>query len=297
MARPRSRASRAMIGPWTGGRLDVAQVGNLVFGGSFGSVNHKFSFASEGNLVDFLKGRIGTTARKMALAAAHRWIDGQPYPLVVEGAALQDNRGRSSSTTQGDRVFWKGHEAAHFGIGTVTSGGEALSIQAARGYLHLKADVAPGGGPLPESVEARGDLVRFALVYDGQTYWAPTFVNRTEGGLERILQPQMSVLIPSHIPPSVDLLEGQLQSIYSDTVEFLLRGYAESPWESRYFQDPKEVAERDIIFQGDPGAFKDAVKAAVTDPGSTLHSELRKDSNVARTFIEEVVADAEAAKT
>jgi hypothetical protein len=300
MPRPNPRSTRvssALAGTSMGGRLDVIQVGNQVFGdSSFGNCNHKYSFSQEADVADFLKGRIVTTANKMVLATALRWLEGRSYPLVVEGATLQDNKGWSSSISQGDRVFWRGIEAAHFGVGTVTNLGEPISIRAARGFLKHKSQAQSQGESTSQAIAAHGDLVRFALSADGSTYWAPTFINRTEGGLERILQPRMSLLIPAAIPRSVDLLEGQLQSVWNDTVHFLLDAYGNTIWRSSFYQDPQEVKEKKTPFKGDPAAFKDAIKAAVRDQGGPLATDLKRAENTSRSFIGEVTTDADAAK-
>ena len=236
----------------------------MVAGSSFSAQNFRFSFADEAQLGDFLSMRISVTIAKFMFAVAQLYAEGTPsFPLSVLGAKLQDGTGSSRTIKGADgRSYLCGIEAAHFGIGTVTRCGEALSWNAAR-QVEVWRKTSGFDRKDVHAFEANGQLAAYGLAHDASTYYAPAFLNRSEGKLEEALQPEMTPFLPQLVPNNPAKLTLALNAIGEGIVAFLVGSTAAAlrPLNERlellnqrgsgareFLQDPSDV--KNLLFKG-----------------------------------------------
>src|SRR4051812_11078628 len=176
-----------------GTRLGVVRIDQKVAGPEFTNPNFMIRFSREDELPGFMARRIDVTVAKIMFAVAQLYAEGgdRYAPLTIEGAQLQHGQGNSVRRVIEGKTYLAGTEAAHFGIGTVTRMGEALSVQAARQVLVWRATSGlPEDDPRAQ-FGANGLLAAYGLAHDAATYLAPAFINRSEGVLETIKQALM----------------------------------------------------------------------------------------------------------
>jgi hypothetical protein len=205
----------------SGARLGVLQTGRQVAGPGFSNPNFSFKLATEDQLPEFMALRIATTSKKFMFAGAQEYAEGgRSVPITVEGAKLQHGTGHSYSSKGTDgRTYYFGIEAAHFGIGTVTRCGEALSSSASF-QVHVWRTTSGFAANDSDAFAANGRLAGFGLAHDASTYYAPAFINQSEGKLEKKLQPEMTRLLPSHILDGASRLELALSATGQQVVQF-----------------------------------------------------------------------------
>jgi hypothetical protein len=221
--------AKYLIGPDNGfiawappsGRSPVYQLGRRLAGPTFSGSSFSLKLMKEDQLSDFMSRRIRVTVSKVLFAAAQTYAEGRMWaPLTVEGATLQDGTGHSSSVEGADgRSYHRGIEAAHFGIGTVIRGGEALSEHAARLVLIERA----AAGVKPNDIRrftASGRIAAFGLAHDASTYTAPRFLNRAEGLVETAVHPDLTLLLPLIVPQGPEALEQAMNTLAARVVEF-----------------------------------------------------------------------------
>jgi hypothetical protein len=157
----------------SGGRLGVVRLGREVAGSTFSTPNFTFSFARESQLPDFMARRISTTVSKFLFAVAQLYVEGRwVAPVTVEGAKVQHGSGNSSWVTGTDgKSYLTGTEAAHFGIGTLSRMGEALSVQAARQVQIWRVTSGLPGSDPRAAFGASGLLAGYGLAHDASTYF------------------------------------------------------------------------------------------------------------------------------
>jgi hypothetical protein len=229
-----------------------------------GAVDQDFTFAfrEEGQLPRFTARRVDVTAAKFMYTIAILYAAGVRNPLlVVEGAKLQTGTGNSARVGRGGVSYLTGHEAAHFGIGTFTLQGQAVSEWAQERIRGLAASRRIGPADIPTKFEANGYLTVHALVHDADTYVAPAFFNRTEGLQEVARQHCMLGLLPVVIPETAERLEAILSAAGERVVTLLAASHRAvvKPIEARlrdlttgtakeFLQDPHDTANR--VFNG-----------------------------------------------
>jgi hypothetical protein len=260
--------------PQAKGRQGVVRFGKLITGGRFASPNHLFRFSRESDLCDFLSRRIDITASKFMFAAAACYAEGMLNPrLFVEGAQVQHGRGHSGWRRHEGKTYLVGTEAAHFGVGTITRQGEAVSVSGARGLLALATREGIPKRGIPTSFEASSDLISYGLAQDASTYYAPAYINRAEGLLEVSLQHFLLGVLPVTIPDGGERLEGLLNATGNRVLEALTKHkVAIRPMQDRlsslehhtgaseFVQDPSDVP--NLIFGGGERPFLRAKIAA-----------------------------------
>jgi len=178
-----------------------------------GSMDQQFTFAfrQENQLASFSARRVEVTMRKYLYTIALLYAADARGPLVVvEGAKLQTGTGNSSRVNRAGVSYMTGHEAAHFGIGTFTMQGRAVSTVAQEQVLAIAQAHGVKPSDIPTRFEANGYLVVQAMVLDADTYVAPAFINRTEGLQEVTRQHYMLGLLPILVPGSRAELERSL---------------------------------------------------------------------------------------
>jgi hypothetical protein len=189
-------------------------------GPTFTRPSFSLRFVREGDLSRFMGLRVWTTVSKFQFAASQLYAEGpHGIPASVRGAHLQDLQGSSSFSKGPDgKVYYTGIEAAHFGMGTVTRCGEALSESAAR-QVRLWRTQHGAAENDPEAFAMSGLLAGYGLAHDTSTYFAPTFINRSEGKLETALQPELSKLLPKLPAVNAGALELMLNKVGQDVID------------------------------------------------------------------------------
>lgn len=193
------------------GRRPIQRLSEALLGRGCMTQNFTFAFRDENQLATFSARRVDVTMRKYLYTIALMYASGAQNPLiVVEGAKLQTGTGNSSRVNRGGVSYFVGHEAAHFGIGTFTLQGRAVSAVAQEELLALAQTKGVKPGDIPTEYEANGYLIVQAMVLDADTYVAPAFINRTEGLQEVTRQFYMLGLLPIVVPTSLAGLERTL---------------------------------------------------------------------------------------
>jgi hypothetical protein len=185
------------------GRRPILRLSEALLGRGSMTQNFTFAFRDERQLAEFSARRVDVTVRKYLYTIALLYAAGARGALVVvEGAKLQTGTGNSDRVKRGGVSYFTGHEAAHFGIGTFTLQGRAVSAVAQEQVLALALARGVAPGDIPTEFEANGYLVVQAMVLDADTYVAPAFINRTEGLQEVTRQHYMLGLLPIVVPGS-----------------------------------------------------------------------------------------------
>jgi hypothetical protein len=270
-----------------GTRLGVVRVGREVAGSGFTNPNFTLRLGRENELPFFMGRRIDVTVSKLMYAAAQLFAEGRSYaPLAIEGAKVQHGRGNSAWRRIGGKSYLTGTDAAHYGIGTVTRMGEALSVQAARHILVWKATPnLPEDDPRAE-FPASGLLAGYGLAHDASTYLAPAFINQAEGALEDAKHPLLVPFLPLVIPRSPEELERTLVATGVRLAEFLaedpeavirplndrLSVLRQNIGANEYLQDPADVD--NALFGGAERNLLEAMRGAIQDPGSEFHDRV-----------------------
>jgi len=250
--------------------------------------NFRMRLGHEEELGSYLAARIDTTINKYMYAIGQCYVQGEIHPLLlIEGARLQAGRGNSRRVDyQGKKCFF-GFEAAHFGIGTFTLQGQAVSLW---GHDHLidtanrigipQADI---GSQLP--VNAR--LTTYGIANDGATSDLPAFLNRAEGLLESEKIKYMRSIVTNFIPTQPELLEsfliwtgerlahilGANRKVVVNPIESRLSALR-SGSASEFLQHPADRT--NLIFDGSEKKFLEAEICEYTDSASDLHSRLER---------------------
>ena len=206
-------------------------------------------------------------------------------------------------------MYLSGTEAAHFGIGTVTRMGEALSVQAARQVQIWRGTSGlPPGDPRAEFA-AGGSLAGYGLAHDASTYLAPAFVNQAEGKQEAIKQPFMTGLLPLFVPASPGSLELSLNAVGTRVAEFLAEDPAAviRPLNDRldqlsrgsarvkeYVQHPSDT--ENLLFGGSERNLLESMRDAIQGNGSSFHEQVGKVVNNIPILAQDLARSAEAAR-
>lgn len=192
-------------------RRPIQRLSEALLGRGSMDQNFTFAFRDENQLASFSARRVEITMRKYLYTISLLFAAGARSPLVVvEGAKLQTGTGNSSRVTRGGVSYFTGHEAAHFGIGTFTMQGRAVSTVSQEELLALAQANGVQPGDIPTAFEANGYLIVQAMVLDADTYVAPAFINRTEGLQEVTRQHYMHGLLPIIVPTTRAELERTL---------------------------------------------------------------------------------------
>jgi hypothetical protein len=263
-------------------------MGKTVAGPAFTNPGHLFRLSRESDLSGFLAQRIDVTVAKFQYAMAQCFARGEINPLlIVEGARAQHGQGHSSVRTDGGKSYLSGTEAAHFGIGTITMQGDALSIRAAGDLVRLAGEAGIRRRDIPSSFESSGQLIAYGLALDAWTYYAPAMVNRVEGLLEVAKQRCLLGVLPAWIPRDPVQLE-QAMNFTAVRIAELMVGHraSVSPILARldelrnnlsareFLQDPHDPDPGNKIFSGKESKLLEAEKAALDGSSSPLHSEV-----------------------
>ena len=212
---------------------------------------------------------------------------GEHYPLlVVEGARLQHGQGHSGWERTPGGLTFVGTEAAHFGIGTITQQGQALSWKTARD-LDLRANSAGIAHPdIPTNFEASGQLISYGQVQDAWTYYAPAMVNRVEGRLEVPKQRFLRGVLPPWIPQDPSTLERVMNATGVRVAELMISNRAAiTPILERlnqlrnnpareFWQDPSDPDPGNILFGCRESKLLEAEKEAFGQSTSPLHGKV-----------------------
>lgn len=266
------------------GRLGVLRLGRQVAGSAFTNPGHSLRLARESDLAGFLAQRIEVTVAKFQYAMAQSFVLGEQHPLlIVEGARLQHGQGHSSQRADGNRTLLRGTEAAHYGIGTITQQGDALSVKAARDLLALAGRAQVAGRDIPATFEASGQLISYGLAHDASTYVAPAMVNRVEGMLEGTKQRYLLGVLPSWIPSDPAALEGSMNATGVRVANLLIGQRASvapilarldqlrnSPSARELWQDPQDPDPGNKLFGNQESQLLEAELAAFQDSSSPL---------------------------
>jgi hypothetical protein len=270
-----------MVSSAPAGRQSVATaVGQLLGPNAFDASQAAFRLAHEEQFGWFMSQRIDVTVAKFMHAIAQCYAAGAQEPrLFVEGARLQQGAGHSAWLRVGDKAYLRGTQAAHFGIGTLTRQGTAVSALGLR-QLHAAAQASGvGATEIHEAFPASSQLVAYGLGHDAVTYFAPAFVNQTEGLLERSKQLYLRGLLPGDIPNTLQRLQSLLTLVGERVVYFLTEnekvvirpiderllqlshhGYSE------YRQYPGDI--ENLMFGGQEQRLLEALKSEAQDAGS-----------------------------
>jgi hypothetical protein len=238
----------------------------------------------EDQLPDFLASRVGVTTLKVMFAAAQLYVEGMFYTtLTVEGADVQAGRGNATRKRVGDKVYIRGTEAAHFGIGTIKRQGEAFSVSAARqAVIWQKTSGYPASDPRA-SFDANGELAGIGLECDASTFLEPGFMNQSDGLLERSKQTLLLAFTPRVLPNDLDALERTIRTLAVQTAVQLLSDHASvitpienrlavlgsNTGESEYLQDPTDTA--NFLFGGRERTYLERLLDLHRSPSSDLH--------------------------
>jgi hypothetical protein len=285
-------------------RLGMARLFEHLTGSVFDPPS--FQLRHEGQLPAVMSERVDVTVSKVMNAVAQCYVEGFDFPLLcaeagrglvpsqvlsagraefpslyVEGARVQHGTGTSSREELGGKTYLLGTEAAHYGIGTLTLQGEAVSIQGGRQLFRLANRLGLSRKDIPEVFEASGLLVSRGLVCDGATFEAPAFFNQVEGLLEREQQMYLRSLVPTAIPKDAGGLE-HLLGVLGDLVVHALTAdrAVVRPIEDRllalqrgqadgYRQHPDDVENQ--LFGGDESELLEEKKAEYQDADSRFY--------------------------
>jgi hypothetical protein len=202
------------------GRRKAMPRGRTMTGPTFTRPSFSLRFVREGDMSRFMGLRVWTTVSKFQFAASQLYAEGpHSIPARVRGAHLQDLHGGSDFVRGPDgKVYYTGIEAAHYGMGTITRCGEALSESAAR-QVRLWRSQHGAAENDADSFARNGQLAGYGLAHDTSTYYAPTFINRSEGKLETALQPELSKLLPQLPAVNAGSLELMLNKVAWDVID------------------------------------------------------------------------------
>lgn len=269
------------------GRLGVVRLGRTLIGREFSNPNHAFRLARESDLPEFLARRIEVTVAKFQYALAQCFALGDTNPLlIVEGARLQHGQGHSSVRADGNRTLYSGTEAAHYGIGTITRQGDALSIHSAQRLLDRAAEQQVARREIAATHEASGRLIAFGMVQDASTYVAPAMINRVEGMLEAEKQRYLLGALWPFVPTDparlllvmnasatrvAELLMGQ--SAVLRPIEQRLTEIRHNPTARELWQDPGDPDSGNRIFGNRESEFLEATREQVGGSNSALQEK------------------------
>jgi hypothetical protein len=247
--------------------------------------------------------RVEMTVSKFQFAMAQAFAFGETNPLfIVEGAKVQTGAGHSSSRKENNLRYLRGNEAAHFGIGTITQQGDAVSVRAARKLILLSNQFGSLATD-PRITRAGGDLVSLGLARDAATFYAPAMVNRSEGILEVRMQQLLLGLLPAYIPQDpdelkammdwksaqiIDLLSGKKGGI--DPIDNRLRAIRDGATE--FLQDPLDPDPGNRLFGLKESDFLDQRRDEITDPNSDFHGRNDSTRNDIPRRTEDLVSNA-----
>jgi hypothetical protein len=270
-------------------RRGILRAGQQLTGDAFTKPSFVFRFHHESQLPTYLAERIETTISKLLFTLGQCYAEGESSPqLLVQGARAQYGRGNSGFVYIGGVRYLTGVEAAHYGIGTITRPGGAVSLEG----LRQIRDLARQRGIAPEDIEssfpANGRLVSYGLVQDGSTFIAPAYYNQTEGVQEKTRQIYMRGLLPLYVPQTPDALENQMNALGERFLNTLadnhrtviqpiddrLADLQHNPKIPEFLQARSDV--HNLVFDGKEHVALDAMKNEFQNGASEFHVELQK---------------------
>jgi len=217
------------------------------------------------------------------IASAQTYVQRRiDLPLTIGGAGYQHGSGRSGVLAIGDKSYLTGNQAAHYGIGTVYRGGQPLSEYVERQVRALREKLRlPDGEPGPQ-LDANADLARRGLAYDAMTYYAPAFVNQSDGVIEKALQRVLKRYLPVVVPATNEELELSLTASAYHFCETFPKAMAKEAGlrldkiqrgeASAFTQHPTDVA--NLIYEGSEPRYLETLRDKLLDPSSDLQEEL-----------------------
>jgi hypothetical protein len=203
-----------MFEPARKGRGGVVRAGVQLIGADFYRPNFAFKIADEAQLPDYLSTRVDYTVKKVMHAVAQCYAEGVNHPrFLVEGARLQYGRGRSRRQDRDGKSYLWGTQAGHFGIGTVTRQGQAVSKEGLQLLRRIAKERGASLEDIATELRSMSELVSRGMVLDGDTCIQSACLNQGDGQVEPFEQKALRTIMPNYIPSRIE----QVQTLMIET--------------------------------------------------------------------------------